>query len=164
MDKNVYISNGITVNLLKILGLLLIAFLLIILILGSIPGTLGIEIDNYWYWMVLVIAILGYFILRTRRVDFKVDYEIIHMVDRPLLRSVKISSYYGSSEFPKRSVLSYQLEKKGFRKIVSITTSSASQQTRTRKLDVTFLSGGNIRKLTRCLDMIIQKNEKRKGQ
>ncbi len=125
-----------------------------------IPGSIS-DVAESFTWPSVVILLIIFICTQTfRYVTFKLDHEIISMFDYPVFKtSVMKLSYYGPSEFTKRSLLSYEIKKKGFRKTLVLKTTSSSQEIRTRKLDITFISALKVSKIEKILKETIRENQ-----
>ncbi|TVQ77069.1 MAG: hypothetical protein EA358_07665 [Flavobacteriales bacterium] len=125
-----------------------------------IPGSIS-DVAESLTWPSLALLLVLFISAQTFRfVTFKLDHEIISMFDYPIFKTTVLRlSYYGPSEFPKRSLLSYEIKKKGFRKTLVLKTASSSQEIRTRKLDITFISASKISKIEKILKETIRENQ-----
>ncbi len=142
-------------------ALLLILSVGLLIIHYGVPGHLS-EIAANFAWpslFLFVIALLSTQIVRV--IVFRLDQEIIFMSDSPVFSSQVLRlSYYGPSEFPKRSLLSYEIKKKGFRTTLIVKTSSSSQDVRTRKLDISFLRSSKRKRIINILEEVLKENKK----
>lgn len=159
--KHQLISNKALALCLKItLYLILLATVILFSLNYIIPGSIS-DVAESLTWPSLALLLVLFISAQTFRfVTFKLDHEIISMFDYPIFKTTVLRlSYYGPSEFPKRSLLSYEIKKKGFRKTLVLKTASSSQEIRTRKLDITFISASKISKIEKILKETIRENQ-----
>ncbi|MCH8545352.1 MAG: hypothetical protein LAT54_01340 [Cryomorphaceae bacterium] len=161
MSKLTKIDNMWLTYALRTLAIMCLVVIVFNILLSLIPGSLGWFFANYIPAIVASFVLLSIFILRFRYSVFQVEYEIITLRDVPLFKKLPLSGYYnGASEFPRRMLKEFGFKEKGLRKILVIKTISNTNEEKTRKLNVTFLSKSKRDKIYSILDKIKRKNEK----
>ncbi len=161
MSKLTKIDNMWLTYLLRTLAIVSVFVIVFNMLLSLIPGSIGWLFADYIPALIAASVLFCIFSMRFRYCVFQIEYEIITLRDVPLFKKLPLSGYYnGASEFPRRMLKEFSFESKGLKKTLIIKTISNTNEEKTRKLNVTFLSQSKRDKIQSILEKIKNKNQK----
>ena len=140
--------------------LLLVALIIVAVdfVLAGIPGTISRTFETHWLALLGCGIIITLALLKVNYFSYEDEYEIIHIVSKPLLFGLFKSKSDINFEFPKRTVVKVSMSESSLKRTLSINLETQHGSKRTRNFSLSFISKDDAQSIFNHLKSISEKN------